>query len=231
MALTFGFYNAVDGDRKYQAAQFGEMWDGLITDGVYQNIDNGLKVVPGNGLSVYVKSGRAWFNNTWSSNTAEYPLELPYSSLLLSRIDAVVLEVDTRVAVRANSLKIISGEENLNPVKPSLVNDNGLFQYPLAYVTVPANASSVLAANIEDARGTSVCPWVSAKLEIISIANAFAQFEGQFEEWMDSLEDLADKSLLTSIKFQLDNLYASISGVESEANRLESLMNDIQANL
>ena len=84
MALTYGFYSSTNGDRKYSADQFGSLFEGIITNGVFMGIGRALEVTAGNnlaetGLYVTVKSGRCWFNHTWLDNTDdfEYPSNLP----------------------------------------------------------------------------------------------------------------------------------------------------------
>ena len=38
MALTYGFYNSLNGDRKYNAMDISRLFDGLIKDGVFMSI-------------------------------------------------------------------------------------------------------------------------------------------------------------------------------------------------
>ena len=38
MAITSGFYNSVNGDRTYDADQFGSLFDGIIAPGVFPNV-------------------------------------------------------------------------------------------------------------------------------------------------------------------------------------------------
>lgn len=38
MAFTYGFFNSLNGDRKYTAEQLSSIFDGLITDGVFDSI-------------------------------------------------------------------------------------------------------------------------------------------------------------------------------------------------
>ena len=64
MAFTYGFFNSLNGDRKYTAEQLSSIFDGLITDGVFDSIGDILATVPGSGMQVIVKSGKAWFNRT-----------------------------------------------------------------------------------------------------------------------------------------------------------------------
>ena len=59
MAFTYGFFNSLNGDRKYTAEQLSSIFDGLITDGVFDSIGDILATVPGSGMQVIVKSGKA----------------------------------------------------------------------------------------------------------------------------------------------------------------------------
>ena len=48
MALTYGFYSSTNGDRKYSADQFGSLFEGIITNGVFMGIGKALEVTAGN---------------------------------------------------------------------------------------------------------------------------------------------------------------------------------------
>lgn len=187
MAFTCGFYNAVDHDRVYSSEDFGHMFDGLITDGIYPSIGHCFAVLSGNGVGVRVRSGRAWFNLSWSYNSSDFPIQLTAPDLLLPRIDAIVLEVDRRLSGRDNSLKAITGTPAVNPVKPALQNGDGLYQYPLAYVTVAPNAYEITNSDIENAVGHET-PFTAGILESISIEELWAQWKDQFYTWLYKLK-------------------------------------------
>ena len=103
MSVTYGFYNSLNGDRKYNAEQVSSLFDGLIIDGVFASIGTAFAVKATTGITVNVGIGKAWFNHTWTLNDSILPLEAPEAEVLLDRIDAVVLEVDATESVRANS--------------------------------------------------------------------------------------------------------------------------------
>lgn len=209
MAFSCGFYNAIDHDRVYSATQFGEMFDGLINDGIYATIGNAFMVVPGSGTTVVVKSGRAWFNKTWSVNTADLPLELVMPDLLLPRFDAVILEVDTRVSIRNNAIKVLTGEPNVNPAKPTLTNSDGLYQYPLAYVKVAANATQIKTTDIEIMVGRTPCPFVTGILQSIAINDMWNQWEGQFEEWFSGVQSQLSGDVASNLLNQIQTINAN----------------------
>ncbi|WP_303757690.1 hypothetical protein [Bacteroides caecimuris] len=179
--VTYGFYNSKNGDRKYDAIQMSSIFDGIIRDGILQHYGTAMVVKESEGMMVNVGIGRAWFNHTWTLNDALLPLTVPISEVLLNRIDAVVLEVDSREAVRANSIKIVKGTPASSPKNPTLVKTNDRWQYPLAYIRVNAGVTSIRQANITNCVGTSACPFVTAPLEKMSIDALVAQWGDQWK--------------------------------------------------
>jgi len=179
--VTYGFYNSKNGDRKYDAIQMSSIFDGIIRDGILQHYGTAMVVKESEGMMVNVGIGRAWFNHTWTLNDALLPLTVPISEVLLNRIDAVVLEVDSREAVRANSIKIFKGPPASSPKNPTLVKTNDRWQYPLAYIRVNAGVTSIRQANITNCVGTSACPFVTAPLEKMSIDALVAQWGDQWK--------------------------------------------------
>ena len=189
MAITYGFYNSKDGDRKYYARQVSKIVDSLVKDGIFMHIGEHLNVKQGTGMQVLVEPGFAWFNHTWTENDADYPLTIEESDLLQPRIDAIVLEVDESLAVRANAIKVIKGAPASEPQKPTLTNTAEVHQCPLAYVSVAAGASQITNANIENRIGMKDCPFVTGILETINIGTLIQEWEAQFDEWFKTLED------------------------------------------
>ena len=148
MSVTYGFYNSKNKDRRYDAIQMSSIFDGIIRDGILQHVGTAMMVKESTGMMVNVGIGRAWFNHTWTLNDALLPLTVPQSEVILNRIDAVILEVDSRESVRANTIKIVKGTPATNPVKPSMIKTNDRWQYPLAYIRVNSGVTSIRQANI-----------------------------------------------------------------------------------
>lgn len=189
MAFTFGFYNARNHDRRYNTIQVSSIFDGIVRDGVFMSIGGHMNVqATGNGFNIVVESGRAWFNHTWSLLDADYPMVVEPSDVLEDRIDAVVLEVNENVDVRLNSIKIIKGEPAAKPAKPALTNNLDVHQYPLAYITVPANSVTLTQSNVENAVGTSATPFVTGILETIDIDDLIAQWKSQWNDWTEEVD-------------------------------------------
>ena len=189
MAFTFGFYNALNHDRRYNAIQVSSIFDGIIKDGIFMSIGGHMNVkATGNGFNIVVESGRAWFNHTWSLLDADYPMVVPPSDVLEDRIDVVVLEVNENVDVRQNFIKIISGTPAEHPTKPALTNNLDIHQYALAYITVPANSVTLTQSNVENAIGLSSTPFVTGILETINIDDLVAQWKSQWNDWTEEVD-------------------------------------------
>lgn len=161
MAVTFGFYNSLSGDRVYDARQFSSMFDGIITDGVFELLGDSFFVAESSGMDIVVGTGRAWLNRTWTLNDSGLVLTVPESDLTNPRIDTVILEVDESSAVRANSIKILAGTPGVTPVPADRTNTSELHQYAIAYITVGSGVSSIVQANIENVVGTFELPYVT----------------------------------------------------------------------
>lgn len=185
MAFSYGFYNSLNGDRKYDSEDLSRMFDGIITDGVIGAVGNSFAVVASSGNTVLVKSGRAWFNHTWSYNDAPMPIACGNAAALLDRYDAIVLEVNSSQSSRTNSIKVITGTPASNPSKPALANSEYLHQYPLAYIKRLAGSTSISQSNIENAVGTEACPICTGVLKSLNVEQLMVQWEAEFDEWFE----------------------------------------------
>lgn len=219
MSFASGFFNSVDHDRLYDATDISRLFDGLIRDGIFASIGDCFVVKQSNQMNVTVGTGRAWFNHTWSYNDALYPVTIPPSEILMDRIDAIVLEINSVEAVRANSIKLIKGTPSSTPTKPALTNDKEVHQYPLAYVKVGKEVTSIRQADIENCVGTSVCPFVTGILEVISIEQLIPQWKdilnrfveentANFNTWMNG-EKQDYQAWLTAAKKEITDWEAT----------------------
>lgn len=219
MSFASGFFNSVDHDRLYDATDISRLFDGLIRDGIFASIGDCFVVKQSNQMNVTVGTGRAWFNHTWSYNDALYPVTIPPSEILMDRIDAIVLEINSVEAVRANSIKLIKGTPSSTPAKPVLTNAKEIHQYPLAYVTVGKEVTSIRQADIENCVGTSACPFVTGILEVISIEQLIPQWKdilnrfveentANFNTWMNG-EKQGYQAWLTAAKKEITDWQAT----------------------
>ena len=161
MTVTYGFYDSLGGDRVYNALQMSRLFEGMIVDGVFESIGTKFAVAPSSGMILSVGAGRAWFNYTWTLNDAPITVTVLTAEVALNRIDTVVLEVNTDVGTRANTIKIIKGTPAGSPVAPTLASTSTLHQYALADIYVGAGVTTITGGNITNKVGTVGTPYVT----------------------------------------------------------------------
>lgn len=219
MSLSSGFFNSVDHDRLYNAEDMSRLFDGLIRDGVFASIGTCMVVKANTKMTVNVGIGRAWFNHTWTLNDSILPIELEQSHVLWPRIDAVVLEVNSEENVRENFIKVVKGEPSTNPTKPTLTKSVLVNQYPLAYITVPAAATEIRQADIENTVGTTECPFVSGILSVISIEELIPQ-------WKDILNRFVEENTANFNTWMNDEKAAYAQWLQSNKDDYNKLVKD-----
>lgn len=188
MAVTSGFFNSSNGDRKYDARQMSEIFDGIIMDGVYQAIGDAMMVAPSNSLNtVLVGRGRAWFNHVWVKNwPSKLEMVLPGPDEIYTRYDAIIIEINHANATRAGSIKYIKGTASSNPSYPTLLKegDGGVTQYPLAYIRRRPNVTVIANSDIVNRVGSSDCPFVTGPLKVLTTDDFWTVWN---EDWQNFL--------------------------------------------
>lgn len=186
--VTSGFFNSVNGDRRYSAEQMSAIFNGIINDGVFVNVGTAFAVTADVGNQVTVGSGRAWIDSTWINNDTILLVQLGESDVLTPRIDAVILETDHSAPVRNGTIKVIEGSPASKPVRPKMEHSFYVNQYPLAYILRPANSTSITQSNITYMVGTSELPFVTGILETLDIDALVAQWGAEWKEWFESIK-------------------------------------------
>lgn len=220
MSVEYGFYNSVNGDRKYSARAFARIFNGVINDGIYGAVGDKFMVTPNTNdsakLSVIVGTGQAWFLSTWTLNNSAFSIDLQAANLAYTRIDAIVLKVDT--AERTNSIIVKIGTPAPEPTRPSLTKNQSLGEYALAYVTIPAGATKITAANIQNVMGGET-PLVTGVNEVLSAKEVFSSWEAQVAQ------------MQSSYKNSFDNLYNTYGNSDGKFPTLESAYKTIFNNI
>lgn len=203
MSVTSGFFNSLNGDRRYSAEQFSALIDTLIIDGVFSNVGTAFGVVAQGGTSIGVGIGRAWFNSTWIYNDTVLPMTVRDAELVLDRIDAVVIEINRSETVRAGSIRFVNGVPSGDPQRPELTNSEEVHQYPLAYIYRKAGVNNVVQADITNMIGTSACPYVIGILDTQNIDKLIAQWDSEFNIWFKGLENILDGDIAGSLALRI----------------------------
>lgn len=186
MSVSSGFFNSLNGDRKYNAAQMSVIFDGLIIDGVFASIGTAFAVKAAGGLTVNVGIGKAWFDHTWTVNDSILPMTAPEAEVLLDRIDAVVLEVNGMESVRNNTIKFVKGNPSSAPSRPTLTNEGNVHQYPLCYIYRKYGTAVINQADITPMVGTESTPFVTGILQTISLDELLGKWQDELDRFTDA---------------------------------------------
>lgn len=198
MAVTYGYFNSLNGDRVYNADQMSEYFDGLVSNGVYESVGNALQVLAIEGMTVGVQTGRALVNCKWLKNDAVLSVDITTAHAVLNRYSAVILRLDNTNRLMEITTK--DGTPASSPTKPEMETSASIVELCLAYVYVAAATTTITQADIEDARGTSVCPWITGLIDQVDTSTLFLQYQAawqqyfntmtaEFENWFETLTD------------------------------------------
>lgn len=210
MAVSSGFYNSLNRDRRYTAEQLSSIFDGVIEDGIYASIyettdgdPKPFKIIPGEtGLSVVVRKGRSWFRHTWLYNDGDITITLDDAPATgQSRIDLIVIRVDTEN--RINTIDKLTGTpSSSNPVAPSVREGvDGVYEYEIGKITVLSSYTTIPLVAIDQTAIGSTVPYVTAPVQSISISSYLVGWENEFQSWMLNQNN------------RMNNFMASISGL------------------
>lgn len=192
MSVSSGFFNSLNGDRKYNAAQMSAIFDGLIIDGVFASIGTAFAVKAAGGLTVNIGVGKAWFDHTWTVNDSILPMTAPEAEVLLDRIDAVVLEVNGTESVRENTIKFVKGNPSSAPSRPTLTNEGNVHQYPLCYIYRKYGTAVINQADITPMVGTESTPFVTGILQTISLDVLLGKWQDELDRFTDARSQEVD---------------------------------------
>ena len=191
MAITYGFFNSVNGDRTYNADQMSEYFDGLVSDGVYENVGGALQVLAGSGMTVNVQTGRMIINSKWLNNDAVVPLTITAAHATLNRYTAIVARLD--ISGRQMLITTKDGTPATSPTKPAMTNTATTVEKCLAYVYVGKGVTNITQANITDTRpDNTVCGWVTGIVQQVDTSTLFLQWQTAYQEFYQSFQNWFD---------------------------------------
>lgn len=229
MTIRSGFFNSVNGDRRYKADFFAEYFASFIGNGVFPNTSTNLQVIAGQNMQTIVKPGKGWINGYYINNDSDYILQHDIADGVLKRIDRVVMRLNHMT--RQIELAIKKGTPSSNPVAPSLQRDADAYELALADVLINNGATQITQADITDLRlNNELCGIVHGTVDQVDTTTLFNQYqswisqqkehyENDFETWSDAkraefdqwmnLEQSDFEAWLESIKDLLDTNIAA----------------------
>lgn len=142
MAVTSGYFNAIDHDRLYNAEDIGSLLDGIISDGILNTYGSHFEVTHDTGLNVIVGSGRGWFKQTWIKNDDNITLTAESNTSGNPRYDTVAIDINKTDGVRANTIIIVKGTND--PSGAELIDEAAHKQYPVANIVIDGAGGDII---------------------------------------------------------------------------------------
>lgn len=197
MTVRGGFFNSLNDDRLYDAADMNLPYKKLISNGIIPDTSDALQVVASSGLTVNVKAGSGLFGDGWAVNDAAVALTLDTAHVTLNRIDLIVIRRDENESVRATDVFIKKGTPASSPVAPTVERSSYIKEYALAEVYIKAGVTAITQSMITDTRAdTTRCGWATGLIEQVDTSTLFLQwqtaYEEQFADWQTKYNDQFD---------------------------------------
>lgn len=217
MAITYGFFDSVEGDRVYNADDISNYFLKLISNGVFATPSTCMQVQSNNGMTVKVGAGWGFINCKWINNSTDYLVTLDAADVALPRIDRIVLRLDSSVGVRSIVIAVKPGTPASEPVPPALTRSGTVWELSLAQIAVAAEATEITAGDITDERPiTELCGYVACLIDHIDTTTLYEQFRYDFESWFENVRQAVQATNMISgnrYSVSLDE-YGRLSGFQ-----------------
>lgn len=182
MAVTYGFFNSVSGDRRYNADQMSTYFEGLVSSGVFENVGDRLQVTAGTGMSVNVGTGRAIISSKWVKNDAALNLPLTAADVQKNRIDAIAIRFDA--TARTVSIVVKEGTATTGTATPpTRATGADVYELFLAYVSVPKTTTAITQDLITDLRWSANCGWVTGLIKQVTTSDLYDQWAAAYNAY------------------------------------------------
>lgn len=231
MAEKSGFFNARETevgtyDREYDAEQFAEYFANFISDGVYANPANQLKVVfddsPSKPFVVIVRKGKAYIDGYWYELTEDMEITIPANTKPYAIKDVVCCTLDKTERKVSIVLK-----EDVTSDYPA--NNNTQHDLVLSTILIQPNASKLNAEDITDKRpDKTYCGFVTGMVDQIDTTELFKQYDDAFQNWFNEMKDQLSTDAAGNLQTQiglLSNLKTTVK--DSVVNAINSLYGSI----
>ena len=225
-------FNSKDHDRVYKAEDWAWYFSTFIKNGVFPNAqNNGLQVVIGEGMQVFVKAGFGFINGYAFRNEQDYAIVLETADGALNRYDRVVLRWD--LAARAMYIAVLKGTASANPTPKAITRSNEIYDLVLADIYIGKGVISIQTANITDQRyNKQVLTEYQNYLSTITVdeqdaAKKLAEFEAQldtykeeqqasFEDWVTTLKGILTEEAAGNLQAEIEELQGTVEELQKE---------------
>lgn len=185
MAEFGGFFNSVNGDRKYKSEDFANYFKTFIGNGINPSTDS-LRAVKVSNSQIKILPGSACINGYLYLNSTESTKTIPTG---VTKIVRIVLRLD--ISNRTFNTVVLEGTAT---APPSLTRNSSVHELSLCKITIKNDTVIV-----EDERGqASLCGYMSfsGKDDLQAMWNLFNQQWGEQKSiWQDWFTNMQGQSI------------------------------------
>ncbi len=156
----FGFFNSINGDRKYLASDISEALDVATTTGIKQE-EGVFEVTPYEDMTIKINPGSALIHGGFFTNPEDELIELDMADGELNRIDRIAIRYDR--FDRSIDTVVLKGTNALNPTPPTPLRNENQFDLVLADIYIRKAATEILTSDITDMRESELCGYIGVK--------------------------------------------------------------------
>jgi len=160
MAKQFGFFNSINGDRKYLATDISNAFDTTTNNGL-KAVQDSFKIVPNENMTVKMMPGGCMIFGHYCLDDEEEIIQLDTADAELDRIDRIVVRYDK--FERSIKTVVIKGTPALTPTPPAVLRNENQFDLVLADIRINKATTEITAANITDMRESELCGFIGVK--------------------------------------------------------------------
>lgn len=197
----FGFFNSINGDRKYLASDIADAFDIGITTGLKSEEGN-LEVVPYQNMQVKIKPGGAMIFGHFYLNDEDEIIDIDLADGELDRIDRVVLRYDKYE--RSIKTLVIKGIPALTPTPPAALRTNEQFDLVLADIYVRKATTEILVSDITDMRESDLCGYIGVKGAVTNLE--FERVVKRLNRVPFTFTPLSGYKITNSVCFTIDDI-------------------------
>ena len=190
--VTYGFFDSVDGDRKYNADDISNFFLKLISDGVFATPVDSMQVQEVSGMTVKVSAGWGFIKCKWINNDSDFYLTLDEPDIVLDRKDRIVMRLNKDTRLIEIAVKKGIPAETAYTAPPELQRDESIWELSLAYINVEPDAKNrgIRQMDISDERPYEhLCGWVTGRIQEIDTTNLFAQYDNAFWSFFHAIKE------------------------------------------
>ncbi|MDE6776818.1 MAG: hypothetical protein K2J25_02675 [Oscillospiraceae bacterium] len=190
--VTYGFFDSIDGDRKYNADDISNFFLKLISDGVFPTPADSMQVQEVSGMTVKVSAGWGFIKCKWVNNDSDLYLTLDEPDIVLDRKDRIVMRLNKDTRLIEIAIKKGIPAESAYTAPPELQRDESIWELSLAYINVEPDAKNrgIRQMDISDERPYEhLCGWVTGRIQEIDTTNLFAQYDNAFWSFFHAIKE------------------------------------------